>query len=615
MKEKQYVFKKEYPISRGKAWELLADTEHLNRVSGLFPVDFSDTAFKDQKMFRYAEAKALGIVPLKWREYPFEWVKEEVYSVERRYESGPIKQLLWEVALEDLVLSDGTLGTQVTGTARFTPANVLGLAAIPVVGLKSIKEIMNYLDKYIETNKDSGYEKLPVQASPKIDQDRLRRICENLSTLHSQPEQLKQLEDHLESAGDDEVLHMKPYVLADNWAFPRKEILSLFLNGVKEGLLLQEWHLMCPNCRVSKSTASSMKEVKDEVHCDLCGINYELSFDQYIEMQFSVHPSIRTAADQTYCLTGPAKSAHVLAQRRILPGEQAILKYPAVKGKTRIRLLKHNAVMTQENSAVKQTYHFDGEHWSSASAGISEDGGELTIANDAEEEIIVVYETIDWNHQSVTAAEITSLQLFRDLFSTEVLSPDQQIGIQSMTVLFSDLKASTALYEKEGDAAAYHQVNEHFRYLKKHISAHNGTIVKTIGDAIMAVFFHEEDAAMAALDIQTGIGQFNEEQQIDLSIKLGLNSGPVIAVNANDLLDYFGRTVNVAARIQQKSEGHDVVMVTRDFERMKELMKGYQFEVSLEETGLAGTEYMHQLVRIHDISRQISTNPTKEAIC
>lgn len=606
MREQRYVFKREYPIPKQKAWELLSDTEHLNRVSGLFPVEFSDPAFEGQKMFRYARAKALGIVPLKWREYPFEWVKEEVYSVERRYESGPIKLLLWEISLKDstLRLPDGQHGTEMTGTAIFIPANLLGFAAIPTFGLKSIKEIMNYLDKYIKANRHKSSETLPVKSVPEVDHRHLEKLSEKISRLNPDPDQLSRLCHHLESAGDDEVLHMKPYVLADRWRFPRKDILTLFLHAVKEGMLVQEWHLMCPNCRVSKTTSSSMRGIKDQVHCDLCGINYEMSFDQYIQMQFSVHPSVRHASDQTFCLTGPARSEHILAQKRIPPGEELKLTYPPSEGRTRIRLLKHNAVMEQNESGTSQTYSFDGQQWNSPIAAASPSGGELSIANRSPEEIVVVYELTDWSNQAVTAAEITSLQLYRDLFSSEVLAPDQQIGVQSMTVLFSDLKSSTALYEKQGDASAYFQVSEHFRYLKKHIQTHDGTIVKTIGDAVMAVFFREEDALLAAFCIQEGLSAFNREKNLQFTIKLGLNTGPVIAVNANDLLDYFGRTVNLAARIQQKSNGHDLVMLHEDFMKIKDQVQGFSYQEERESAELAGTVNLHQLVRLTGISKQ-----------
>ena len=55
-----------------------------------------------------------------------------------------------------------------------------------------------------------------------------------------------------------------------------------------------------------------------------------------------------------------------------------------------------------------------------------------------------------------------TLQAFRDLFSTEVLRPGDEVSVRRVTLLFSDLKGSTALYERIGDATAYKLVREHF---------------------------------------------------------------------------------------------------------------------------------------------------------
>ncbi|MDX1772048.1 MAG: adenylate/guanylate cyclase domain-containing protein, partial [Planococcaceae bacterium] len=63
----------------------------------------------------------------------------------------------------------------------------------------------------------------------------------------------------------------------------------------------------------------------------------------------------------------------------------------------------------------------------------------------------------------------------------------------------------------------------------------------------------------AATQIQQHVTDFNEGRQDPIVLKIGLYSGPAIAVNSNDRLDYFGRTVNIAARIQGQSEGNDIV--------------------------------------------------------
>ena len=131
--------------------------------------------------------------------------------------------------------------------------------------------------------------------------------------------------------------------------------------------------------------------------------------------------------------------------------------------------------------------------------------------------------------------------------------------------MFTDLKGSTALYERIGDAAAYHLVRDHFAFLAAEVRASEGAIVKTIGDAVMAAFAEPAAAVRAALAIQAHVAKFNAEHgseagRGDIIIKLGLHKGPCIVVTLNERLDYFGGTVNLAARLQGRSDGGDIVL-------------------------------------------------------
>src|SRR6266404_1230250 len=65
----------------------------------------------------------------------------------------------------------------------------------------------------------------------------------------------------------------------------------------------------------------------------------------------------------------------------------------------------------------------------------------------------------------VTAKRMLSNQTFRDIYRTDTLDVDQGLKITSLTFLFTDLKGSTALYERVGDIVAYDLVREHFRVL------------------------------------------------------------------------------------------------------------------------------------------------------
>ena len=186
----------------------------------------------------------------------------------------------------------------------------------------------------------------------------------------------------------------------------------------------------------------------------------------------------------------------------------------------------------------------------------------ITIKNDSRKIIIAVLEKAQWDASAMTATQVTSLQNFRDLFGSEVLAPGQQVGGESLSILFSDLKESTPIYDLVGDAKAYGMVRKHFDFMFEVIKNNQSAVVKTIGDAVMAVFCAPENAVSATLEIQTQVDEFNREHQIahPIVIKIGVHHGPAIAVNSNDRLDYFGRTVNIAARIQPQSVSGDVVL-------------------------------------------------------
>jgi class 3 adenylate cyclase len=146
---------------------------------------------------------------------------------------------------------------------------------------------------------------------------------------------------------------------------------------------------------------------------------------------------------------------------------------------------------------------------------------------------------------------VLTTQTFRDLFRSEVIKASEGIGVKNITLLFTDLKGSTELYERIGDLNAFSLVQRHFERLLDVTVRNNGAIIKTIGDAIMASFLKPADAVKAALAMRNEIAAFNAEQaDRALILKIGIHTGPAIAVTLNDRLDYFGQNVNIAARIQ-----------------------------------------------------------------
>jgi len=164
------------------------------------------------------------------------------------------------------------------------------------------------------------------------------------------------------------------------------------------------------------------------------------------------------------------------------------------------------------------------------------------------------------------------------MFSEATLRPGDEAAVGQVALLFSDLRGSTALYERVGDSMAYNIVRDHFAFLAAIVRDHDGAIVKTIGDAVMASFGDPADAVRAAIAMQRRIVEFNEahENHRDLSIKLGVHCGSSIMVSLNERLDYFGSTVNMAARLQGQSEGDDIVLsrAVADDPAVKPLLAG-----------------------------------------
>ena len=159
----------------------------------------------------------------------------------------------------------------------------------------------------------------------------------------------------------------------------------------------------------------------------------------------------------------------------------------------------------------------------------------------------------------------TQLQCLMVLGMGGPSSSDDNADIGSIAVMFTDLKGSTELYEALGDVTAYNLVRDHFDFLLERVQRNHGFLVKTAGDAVMAAFSRPDDAVRAALAIQDDIASFNAARGGSMNatpivLKLGIHAGSCIAVTTGDTLDYFGATVNIAARLANECRGGEVIV-------------------------------------------------------
>lgn len=127
-----------------------------------------------------------------------------------------------------------------------------------------------------------------------------------------------------------------------------------------------------------------------------------------------------------------------------------------------------------------------------------------------------------------------------------------------MTILFSDIKGSTAYAEKQGDFEYMKMLSRHNAMLFPLIEEHGGRVVKTLGDAILAQFDDQVEAVKAAAGMQRALAKDREAfAEIDqIRIRIGLHYGLGL-LKDNDV---FGDVVNAASRVQHQAEAEQILI-------------------------------------------------------
>jgi class 3 adenylate cyclase len=348
-------------------------------------------------------------------------------------------------------------------------------------------------------------------------------------------------------------------VLARQWQVEPRLAVETCLEAARAGLLRMTWDVLCPACRGAGGSAVNLDQLPKGAHCASCNVSYDAHFARNVEVAFQPTAAVRTLPEGAYCLSGPQSTPHVLVQQTLAPGESRAVRTDLPPGDYRLRTLT-------TGEQIDVAYGGGGFPAVIAAAGQVMAGanaapGSVKLENRRASPLTLVVESREWIKDALTAHRATALQAFRDLFPEQVLRPGEDMAVDTVSLMFTDLKGSTAMYERIGDSAAYRLVRAHFAFLIEQVRRHEGALVKTIGDAVMAAFSDPGQAVAAALAVQQNVAQFNAEQGgEEIVIKMGVHAGPCIVVNLNDRLDYFGSTVNLAARLQGKSDGGDLVL-------------------------------------------------------
>ncbi|MCB9109737.1 MAG: adenylate/guanylate cyclase domain-containing protein [Anaerolineales bacterium] len=551
-----YHYKWEWDLkaSPEALWPLVSDTNRFNRDTGLPPMQLLgfENGVKQVKF-------KVPIVNLTWDEEPFEWTYPYRFGILRRYRTGPVAEMRVDCRLENRE----PLGTHLVYEVWAKGRNLLGDIAIPlVIGIYSAQRFESVFRQYdrIASNPDPK----PASTSRPILRSnrniRYQLLSERLHASGVDEKAVERLGEYLQDADDLSIQRMRPYALADSWGLPRRTVLETFLHATREGILDMYWDLLCPECRGVAEDRKKLGEVHSHSHCNTCQIDFEVNFDRNVEVIFRPNPSIREVdASVEFCVGSPQRQPHIIFSL-IVPAHEE-LPFSTVLDEGRYRLSASSLEGSQNLTAVGgeaagMDFHADKMGWGSEflKIGLSP---RIRLFNDTDFTQTFQLERVTWSDQAATAADVTTLQVFRDLFSNEVLRVGEEISVGSMTLMFTDLRNSTKMYREIGDAPAFGKVREHFDILEQAVAKEDGSIVKTMGDAVMAAFRNPGSAVRAIWNVQSELAARGVPL---LTIKVGIHHGPCIVVNLNERLDYFGSTVNIAARMPHFSSGGELIL-------------------------------------------------------
>lgn len=534
-----------FDLPPAELWPVLADTNRFNEAMGLPPYALEETPQPDGTVRRLGRGKAAGFT-LEWEEKPYEWIAGRWFRVSRVFSKGPFRRFgpVFELS------PDGKGGSVVSYGLEWEPLSLTGR----LFGAKLAEKAGGAVEKrileavgFLKGERPSMFE-LPPPALPAGAQERAAAMAAEIDRSPYGNGLGRALAATVLGGMASDLAHLKPKLLARQLAVAPRPAIEACLAGVRAGLLTMSWDLLCTNCRGPKLTASALSELPRGAHCPSCNIDYGRDFEKNVELSFAPAPAVRPIGAGGYCLSGPMSTPHVVAQVLLAPGERRKVETELAPGSYRVRTLHPGPHVDFEVAAVSAM-----RGWRrSSSSWEALDSPEFV--NDTGAEIAILVEDRTWTRDALTAPEVISLQAFRDLFAAATLRPGDEAGVSQVALLFTDLQGSTALYERVGDAQAYNIVREHFALLAAIVRDHDGAVVKTIGDAVMASFGDPAHAVKAALAMQAKL------QDHDLVLKLGVHMGPSVVVTLNDRLDYFGSTVNMAARLQGQSTGGDIVL-------------------------------------------------------
>ena len=466
-----------------------------------------------------------------------------------------------------------------------------------------------------------------------VSENLLRQRLTELGSIASwAPHIFSGLERFIRTASDYDLFRVNPIQYATANGLSEAEGIELFVHAAKVGLFEIQWLLICAYCPQVAGSFRELDQVHPRFQCEFCNALNDVALDDYIQVTFTVssairdivfhHPEMLSVADYylRYNFSKDFKAPHGMTHEQLVAAlsrgfadieadRQRSFEFDVTAGRfevldlshklllvffangeptgpqgTQVRLESGRFIVPDRPTGPREMVLGDGRFAFRQTADLSPGKHTIQIENRTSdrgrfwflqypsqfEPHLVKYEPF------LSGRRLLLTPCFGELYKTQLVDERESLAVSDITYLFTDLKDSTPLYESVGDVNAYFLVRQHFDILNKIIRERSGTIVKTIGDAVMAGFERPQDAVLSSIEMIEELSRFNQTASRPLGLKVGVHRGRAIAVRLNDRIDYFGQDVNIAARVQGLAGVNEVCLTEAVMEApgVSDIVKG-----------------------------------------
>ncbi|MBX2798855.1 MAG: adenylate/guanylate cyclase domain-containing protein [Myxococcales bacterium] len=524
-------------------WPHLADTSRVNRSLGV-----PRATFREVEGHRRGRSTYFG-VDVHWDEPPWEWVQHQHFVLTKDYDRGPIQCLGVVVQLEP-DHQRGMPGTRLSVLYAFVPRGLLGRLLCPQMvrytrqGYRTLVDAMKTWAASGASPEHSPFHRPRRQQSRS---EHLAHIARQLVRAGFSDALVDRFVHWVLTADPLDLTRIRVRPLAAAWGLSWPQLLQLSLEATRAGLLTLTWDVVCPHCRGIRLESPRLAGIPTQQSCEVCRATFDTTAPGAIELTFRVHPGVREVQPRLYCSSDAATKPHVAVQLTLAPGTWRDVCPPLREG----RYLARTGDFTVRRPIEVRRGTADALALSATTpppalqrAQVAP-GSWLTFHNESDAPVRWVLEALTREGDHVAPADVLSLVRYRDLLGDDAVPAGLSLQMGNQTLLFADVVGSTELYHRLGDHSAFRMITRHVERVSEAVREAEGVVVKTMGDTVMAAFAVPRQAVLAAKAIR-------DDAQADpeaAPVRISLHHGPCLAVNHDTGLDYFGCTVNVAARL------------------------------------------------------------------